>query len=77
VRITGYFWKFDDTPSFVAGRVEEARREYLEPLLPRFLDALVRFTEVSAGLCADSQRSSAVRPVRGRLPNSCQSVSVI
>ncbi len=43
--INGYVWKLEDTPSFVAGRVEEARREYLEPLLPPFFDALVHFTE--------------------------------
>ena len=28
--VTGYVWKLEDTPSFVAARVEEARREYLE-----------------------------------------------
>ncbi len=43
--INGYVWKLEDTPSFVAGRVEEARREYLAPLLPPFFDALVRFTQ--------------------------------
>ena len=25
-QINGYVWKLEDTPSFVAGRVEEARR---------------------------------------------------
>ena len=44
-QISGYVWKLEDTPSFVAGRVEEARREYLQPLLPPFFDALVRFTQ--------------------------------
>ena len=43
--INGYVWKLEDTPAFVAGRVEEARREYLAPLLPPFFDALVRFTQ--------------------------------
>jgi arginine/lysine/ornithine decarboxylase len=46
-QINGYVWKLEDTPSFVAGRVEEARREYLAPLLPPFFDALVRFTQES------------------------------
>jgi arginine decarboxylase len=44
-QINGYVWKLEDTPAFVAGRVEEARREYLAPLLPPFFDALVRFTQ--------------------------------
>ena len=43
-QINGYAWKLEDTPSFVAGRVEEARHEYLAPLLPPFFEALVRFT---------------------------------
>ena len=44
-QINGYAWKLEDTPSFVAGRVEEARREYLRPMLPPFFEALVRFTQ--------------------------------
>jgi arginine decarboxylase len=44
-QINGYVWKLEDTPAFVAGRVEEARREYLAPLLPPFFEALVRFTK--------------------------------
>jgi lysine decarboxylase/arginine decarboxylase len=43
--VTGYVWKLEDTPSFVAARVEEARREYLEPLLPPFFGALVKFVQ--------------------------------
>jgi arginine decarboxylase len=43
-QVNGYVWKLEDTPSFVASRVQEARREYLEPLLPPFFEALVRFT---------------------------------
>ncbi len=46
-KINGYVWKLEDTPSFVAGRVEEARHEYLAPLLPPFFGALVRFTQES------------------------------
>jgi arginine decarboxylase len=41
----GYVWKLEDTPAFIAARVEELQREYLEPLLPPFFGALVRFTE--------------------------------
>lgn len=44
-QVNGYVWKLEDTPSFIADRVEEARREYLAPLLPPFFEALVRFTE--------------------------------
>ena len=43
--ITGYVWKLEDTPAFIASRVEEARREYLEPLLPPFFGALVQFVQ--------------------------------
>jgi arginine decarboxylase len=46
-RVSGYVWKLEDTPAFVAGRIEEARREYLKPLLPPFFEALVRFTKES------------------------------
>ncbi len=44
-QINGYAWKLEDTPSFVASRVEEARHEYLAPLLPPFFEALARFTK--------------------------------
>lgn len=44
-QINGYMWKLEDTPDFVANRVEEARREYLAPLLPPFFEALLRFTQ--------------------------------
>jgi len=43
--VTGYVWKLEDTPEFIALRVGEARREYLETLLPPFFGSLVRFTE--------------------------------
>jgi len=42
--VNGYVWKLEDTTSFIAGRIEQARREYLEPLLPPFFEALMRFT---------------------------------
>ena len=44
-QVDGYVWKLEDTPDFIARRVLEARREYLDPLLPSFFGALVRFTE--------------------------------
>ena len=43
--VTDYVWKLGDTPAFIAARIVEARHEYLEPLLPPFFDALVRFVE--------------------------------
>lgn len=43
--VTGYVWKLEDTPAFIASRIEEARHEYLEPLLPPFFGALVRFVQ--------------------------------
>lgn len=44
-QVDGYVWKLEDTPDFIARRVLEARRENLDPLLPSFFGALVRFTE--------------------------------
>lgn len=46
--VSGCIWKLEDTPTFVASRVEEARREYLEPLLPPSFEALVLFTKKRA-----------------------------
>ena len=39
--VNGYVWKLEDTPTFIANHIEEARREYLAPLLPPFFKALV------------------------------------
>jgi arginine/lysine/ornithine decarboxylase len=44
-QISGYVWKLEDTPEFVARRIEQARRRYLQRLLPPFFGALVAFTE--------------------------------
>lgn len=44
-KINGYVWKLEDTPEFVARRIEQARRRYLQRLLPPFFGALVDFTE--------------------------------
>lgn len=43
--VTGYVWKLEDTSEFIAARVEEARREYVQPLLPPFFGALVEFVQ--------------------------------
>ena len=44
-QINGYVWKLEDTPEFVARRIEQARHRYLQRLLPPFFGALVDFTE--------------------------------
>ncbi|WP_327143636.1 Orn/Lys/Arg decarboxylase N-terminal domain-containing protein [Nocardia sp. NBC_01327] len=41
--VDGYIWPDEDTPSFVAGRIELAGREYREQLMPPFFKALHRF----------------------------------
>jgi arginine decarboxylase len=43
--VNGYVWKLEDTPTFITNHIEEARREYLAPLLPPFFEALVRFVQ--------------------------------
>lgn len=44
-KITGYIWKTEDTPGFIAGRIENAVRKYLDGLLPPFFKALVKYAE--------------------------------
>jgi len=43
--VNGYVWKLEDTPTFITNHIEEARREYLAPLLPPFFNALVHFVQ--------------------------------
>ncbi|MES1935763.1 Orn/Lys/Arg decarboxylase N-terminal domain-containing protein [Salinisphaera hydrothermalis] len=43
--VRGYFWKLEDTPTFIAGHVAEAASEYLDRLLPPFFAQLVRYGE--------------------------------
>jgi lysine decarboxylase/arginine decarboxylase len=43
--VNGYVWKLEDTPTFIANHIEEARKEYLAPLLPPFFKALVDFVQ--------------------------------
>jgi arginine decarboxylase len=44
---SGYLAKLEDTPEFLAGRVQQTRRAYLDTLLPPFFKELVKFTEES------------------------------
>lgn len=43
-RINGYIWKTEDTPDFIAGRIENAVKKYLDGLLPPFFRALLKYT---------------------------------
>jgi len=43
--IKGYFWKLEDTPSFLAGRIEDALEEYMDQLLPPFFGRLAEYAE--------------------------------
>lgn len=43
--VTGYMWKLEDTPHFIAGRVSYAVRGYVDKLLPPFFGRLVEFAE--------------------------------
>jgi arginine decarboxylase len=43
--VTGYMWKLEDTPHFVAGRVSYAVQAYVDKLLPPFFGRLVEFAE--------------------------------
>jgi len=43
--IDGYFWKLDNTPRFIAGRIEDVTGDYLDRLLPSFFGELVRYTQ--------------------------------
>lgn len=41
--IDGFIWQPEDSPQFIAGRIEAAARRYLDTLLPPFFGALVNF----------------------------------
>ncbi|MGC9529922.1 MAG: Orn/Lys/Arg decarboxylase N-terminal domain-containing protein [Candidatus Bipolaricaulaceae bacterium] len=43
--IHGYLWKLEDTPRFIAGRIEEAWDDYFESLLSPFFGGLIRYSE--------------------------------
>lgn len=41
--IDGFIWQPEDSPAFIAGRIEAAARRYLDSILPPFFGALVNF----------------------------------
>ncbi|RRV04588.1 arginine decarboxylase [Pseudomonas sp. v388] len=43
--IDGFIWQPEDSPEFIAGRIETAARRYLDSLLPPFFGALVNFAD--------------------------------
>lgn len=44
-QINGYIWKTEDTPEFIAGRIEKTVKTYLDSLQPPFFKALAAYTE--------------------------------
>lgn len=40
-KINGYVWRMEDTPDFIAGRIEQAALAYLEDVLPPFFKELL------------------------------------
>jgi lysine decarboxylase/arginine decarboxylase len=43
--IDGYIWLAEDTPDFIAGRIEKAALSYIEGILPVFFRELVKYAE--------------------------------
>ena len=43
--INGYIWKTEDTPSFIAGRIETALTQYVNGIMPDFFRELVKYAE--------------------------------
>ena len=43
--IDGFIWQPEDSPAFIAGRIEVAARRYLDTILPPFFGAMVNFAE--------------------------------
>lgn len=41
----GYIWKMEDTPHFIAGRIDKAAEEYIENLRPPFFKELEKYVE--------------------------------
>jgi arginine decarboxylase len=44
-KIQGVVWRKEDTPAFIAGRIEQEVKTYLENLSPPFFKALLKFSE--------------------------------
>lgn len=45
-QIEGYVWIPEDSPDFIAGRIDAAARRYLDLVLPPFFGAMVNFADV-------------------------------
>jgi arginine/lysine/ornithine decarboxylase len=43
--IDGFIWQPEDSPEFIAGRIEAAARRYLDSIMPLFFGALVNFAD--------------------------------
>lgn len=43
--IDGFIWQPEDSPEFIAGRIEAAARRYLDSIMPPFFGALVNFAD--------------------------------
>lgn len=43
--INGYIWLSEDTPDFIAGRIQKAALSYIEGILPVFFRELVKYSE--------------------------------
>jgi len=43
--VDGFIWQPEDSPAFIAGRIEAAARRYLETILPPFFGAMVNFAQ--------------------------------
>ncbi|SDH12300.1 arginine decarboxylase [Pseudomonas benzenivorans] len=43
--IDGFIWQPEDSPEFIAGRIQAAARRYLDTILPPFFGALVNFAD--------------------------------
>ncbi len=43
--INGYIWKIEDTPEFIAGRIQKEVDRYTERVMPRFFGSLVKYAE--------------------------------
>jgi lysine decarboxylase/arginine decarboxylase len=41
--LDGYIWKLEDTPDFIAGRIEQAVKGYVEKILPPFFGELLKY----------------------------------
>ncbi|MBT39627.1 MAG: arginine decarboxylase [bacterium] len=45
-QIEGYIWALEDSPAFIAGRIDAAARRYLDSVLPPFFGAMTNFADV-------------------------------